>query len=93
MRNLGRWMVVGVASIAGVAGMVALGGTAEAAGASICPRVYAPVMCGNGKTYTNPCVAKTNHATDCVSVPWQTPQIPIVGKHSVFDRDDPGSDD
>jgi hypothetical protein len=43
MRNLGRWMVVGVASAAVTLGIVAPGGNVEAGG-SICPNVFAPVM-------------------------------------------------
>ena len=32
----------------------------------ICPDVYAPVTCSNGRTYSNACVAGCNHATGCV---------------------------
>ena len=67
MKKLGRWMLVGVASVAAAAGVLALGGRAEAAGGCLCPRVYAPVTCSNGRTYANPCVAKCNRATDCES--------------------------
>lgn len=35
-------------------------------GHCICPDVYAPVKCSNGKTYPNACVASCNHATGCV---------------------------
>jgi hypothetical protein len=35
-------------------------------GHCICPDVYAPVKCSNGKTYPNSCVASCNHATGCV---------------------------
>ena len=83
MRKLGRWMAVGVASVAGAAGMVALGASA---GAAVCPRVYAPVTCSNGKTYTNSCVAKLNHATACVSIPWYEPNLPRAGKRSLVDQ-------
>jgi hypothetical protein len=31
----------------------------------ICPDVYAPVICSNGVTYSNSCVASCNHATGC----------------------------
>ena len=37
-----------------------------AAGGCICPQVYAPVKCSNGKTYPNQCVANCQHAKDCV---------------------------
>jgi Kazal-type serine protease inhibitor domain len=91
MRKLGRWMLIGVASVAVAAGMFALSGKAEAAGGCLCPKVYAPVTCSNGKTYTNSCVAKCNHGTDCVSVAWHTLQIPVAAKRSVVDE--PPQDD
>ena len=34
-------------------------------GNCICPDVYAPVLCSNGVTYSNACVASCNHATGC----------------------------
>ena len=36
-------------------------------GNCICPDVYAPVICSNGVTYSNSCVASCNHATGCHS--------------------------
>jgi hypothetical protein len=36
------------------------------AGACICPQVYAPVVCDNGKVYANPCLAECRHAKNCV---------------------------
>jgi len=30
-----------------------------------CPLVYAPVICDNGKTYPNQCVADQHHAKNC----------------------------
>ena len=68
MRKFGRFAVVAVASVALVAGFVALSAPASAAPGCICPMVYAPVKCSNGKTYSNLCVARCNHATDCVPV-------------------------
>ena len=32
----------------------------------VCPKIYAPVTCDNGKTYVNQCVADRHHATGCV---------------------------
>ena len=32
----------------------------------ICPQVYAPVVCDNGKTYPNQCEADCHHAKNCV---------------------------
>jgi hypothetical protein len=33
----------------------------------ICPAIFAPVTCDNGKTYTNQCFADADCATGCVS--------------------------
>lgn len=33
----------------------------------ICPAVYDPVVCSNGKTYTNQCFANADCATGCTS--------------------------
>ncbi len=40
--------------------------TEAEAGPCICPDLYAPVICDNGKTYPNACVAKCRHAKNCV---------------------------
>lgn len=48
------------------AGATALVGDAVAKGPCICPKIYAPVICDNGKTYSNLCVAECRHATGCV---------------------------
>ncbi|HEV8337979.1 MAG TPA: hypothetical protein VGR67_16330 [Candidatus Polarisedimenticolia bacterium] len=32
----------------------------------ICPQIYAPVICDNGKVYPNQCVADQHHAKHCV---------------------------
>jgi hypothetical protein len=79
-------MLVGVASVAGAAGMVALGSTAVVGGGCICPKVYAPVTCSNGKTYTNLCAANCNHATGCASVPWYLRLPPRAAERSVVDE-------
>ena len=48
-------------------GIVALFAPAQAAfGGCICPDVYAPVKCSNGRTYPNACVASCNKAKNCV---------------------------
>jgi hypothetical protein len=57
-----------------VAGAFALGIVAlfapapahAAFGGCICPMVYAPVICSNGRTYSNACVASCNKAKNCV---------------------------
>jgi len=43
-----------------------LGETAFAAGPKLCPLIYAPVICSNGKIYPNQCYADKAHAKDCV---------------------------
>lgn len=43
--------------------------TTADAGACRCPLVYAPVICSNGKTYPNQCVADCHHASGCVPLP------------------------
>jgi len=68
--------IVKIALSTAVAGTFALGivalfapAPAQAAfggGRCICPDVYAPVTCSNGRTYSNACVAGCNHATGCV---------------------------
>jgi len=38
---------------------------AQTEGAAKCPQIYAPVICDNGKTYPNQCVADQHHAKNC----------------------------
>ena len=40
--------------------------TEAEAGRCICPKLYGPVMCDNGKTYMNPCLAECHNAKNCV---------------------------
>lgn len=49
-----------------LAGVAALFVPAEAAPACLCPDIYAPVKCSNGKTYPNLCVANCRKAKNCV---------------------------
>jgi len=35
----------------------------------ICPKLYAPVICDNGKIYPNPCYAECRNAEGCVPLP------------------------
>jgi hypothetical protein len=37
-------------------------------GGCFCPMVYAPVLCDNGVTYSNQCVADCHNAHNCVPV-------------------------
>jgi len=68
-RSTTLWtLVLGIvaASVIG-AGMLAVSATpAAAAGGCICPKIYAPVICSNGKIYPNQCVANCQHAKNCV---------------------------
>ena len=36
------------------------------AGPPLCPQIYAPVLCSNGKVYPNLCYADRAHAKNCV---------------------------
>jgi len=38
----------------------------QAGGGKVCPAIYAPVICDNGKTYSNQCEADRHHAQNCV---------------------------
>lgn len=49
-------------------GVLALSTPADARGRCVCPQVYAPVECDNGRTYPNQCVADCRNATGCVPV-------------------------
>ena len=49
-----------------LAGVAALFVPAQAAGPCLCPDIYAPVKCSNGKTYPNLCVANCQKAKNCV---------------------------
>ena len=55
---------------AAVAAAIGLGSfafvTDAQAGPCRCPLIYAPVVCDNGKTYSNQCVADCHHAKNCV---------------------------
>lgn len=32
----------------------------------VCPKIYAPVICDNGRVYVNQCYADRHHADNCV---------------------------
>ena len=38
-----------------------------------CPKIYAPVICDNGKVYPNQCIADRRNATNCepLGLPFQ----------------------
>jgi hypothetical protein len=48
-----------------VIGVASLFAPAQAAGSCNCLDIYAPVICSNGVTYSNACVAGCNHAKNC----------------------------
>ena len=59
-------VLVAAAVAAAIAvGMPALFTEAEA-GPCICPKIYAPVICDNGRTYSNQCLADCRNAKNCV---------------------------
>jgi len=62
----GLFTVVMAAAV--IVGALALVTEAQAAPRCICPQVYAPVVCDNGQTYPNLCVANCKHATGCEPV-------------------------
>ena len=62
-------------TVAAVVGTFAWMSEVKAAPRCICPKVYAPVICDNGKTYPNLCVANCKHAENCVPVPILPPPL------------------
>ncbi|MCB9838947.1 MAG: hypothetical protein H6813_06370 [Phycisphaeraceae bacterium] len=67
-RRSATFLTCGLSTAALVIGAMAL--TAEPAqarsgGPCLCPDIYAPVTCSNGKTYPNQCVANCHHAKNC----------------------------
>jgi hypothetical protein len=56
--------LLGVALVLFAGGM--LTESAFAFGPKLCPQIYAPVICSNGKVYVNQCYADKAHATGCV---------------------------
>jgi hypothetical protein len=68
MKNLGRigrWTLGTFALTTVVIGAISLTSNAQA-GPPVCPKLWAPVICDNGKTYPNQCYADRAHATGCV---------------------------
>jgi len=64
-RSLVRGLVIGSVSLALTAGAFAVF-TEVQAGPCRCPLLWAPVICDNGKTYSNQCFANCAHAKNCV---------------------------
>lgn len=65
MKKMIRFTVTAAFASALVFGISSLFIQTEAA-RCICPMVYAPVICDNGKTYANPCLAGCAKAKNCV---------------------------
>lgn len=59
-RLLALAVVVGSVAVA-IASM-----SVASAGPAVCPQIYAPVICDNGKVYPNQCYADRHHAQNCV---------------------------
>ncbi|HUC42604.1 MAG TPA: hypothetical protein VMR65_01070 [Candidatus Sulfotelmatobacter sp.] len=57
---------VALTFVLGIVALVAPARAASIGGGCICPDVYAPVTCSNGRTYSNACVASCNKAKNCV---------------------------
>jgi len=71
MKNV-RMLVAAGICLALVLGLFSVLSTVQAkkpgggGGRCVCPMVYAPVVCDDGKTYSNSCVAACRNATGCV---------------------------
>jgi len=68
-KRIGAILLAAIVVAAIGAGAIALmseTATSAEAGPCICPQVYAPVVCDNGRTYPNQCVADCRHARNCV---------------------------
>jgi hypothetical protein len=61
-----RGLVLAVACAAVALGAFAVFSEAQAGPPCRCPLIVAPVICDNGKTYTNLCFANCDHAKNCV---------------------------
>ena len=57
--------VVVVAIVVGVASVL-VPAQAASGGPCLCPDIYAPVICSNGRTYPNACVARCHKAKNCI---------------------------
>lgn len=58
--------VLGVVGIAATSLAAKPGGGGGGGGPRLCPDVYAPVLCPNGKVYPNSCYAERAGQTNCV---------------------------
>jgi hypothetical protein len=69
MRTIGR-ILVGCGLVMALAIGVSAIFTEAHARPCLCPDIYAPVVCDNGKVYPNQCVADCRHAKNCVPTGW-----------------------
>jgi hypothetical protein len=63
--RVGRWLVGAALLAVAVVGVLSVMPPAEARPPCLCPDVFDPVICSNGMTYSNFCVAGCNGATGC----------------------------
>jgi hypothetical protein len=63
MKNKNLARLFGLALIVFAGGLLA---ESALAGPPLCPQIYAPVICSNGKVYPNQCYADKAHAKNCV---------------------------
>ena len=63
---LRRVLTGGVLVAVVVLAVAALVAPPAEAGRCVCPKIYAPVICDNGHTYVNPCMAECRNAKNCV---------------------------
>lgn len=66
MKVMIRWIFGAALLLAITIGVGTLLVTPAEAARCICPKIYAPVECDNGKVYPNQCVADCRHAKNCV---------------------------
>jgi hypothetical protein len=66
-RRIAKFAIGAVGAAVLVMGIWSELGTSQAAsGRCLCPLIYAPVKCSNGKTYPNLCTAQCQNAKQCV---------------------------
>lgn len=58
--------VIALLGIVAAAGVAIAYSSSVSAGPPVCPKIYAPVVCDNGKVYPNQCEADRHHAKNCV---------------------------
>ncbi|HXV78183.1 MAG TPA: Kazal-type serine protease inhibitor [Candidatus Polarisedimenticolaceae bacterium] len=69
MKMLKRFVAAGFVAallVSAAVGVMTLVSSPAEAGRCLCPKIYAPVVCDNGKTYANQCLADCRNAEGCV---------------------------